>query len=208
MLEFDEGSVAGDLRNFAVDHVPDLVNALDLHPGIGSQLFHSQGDALVLRIRIKDDGIHVVVLFNYFAGMGDLAGPGHIRNVYHAVNAFLQFHKSSVTGEVADFSADAGAHRIVVPHHVPWIRIQMTHTERNFLFVFLYPQHYGVDLLADPEHFVGAVNLSDPGELGHMNESFHALFEFHKGAIGYQIDDLAPHLGTHRITCFNTFPTD
>ena len=41
--------------------------------------------------------------------MIDLAGPGHVGDVDHAVHAFFQLDEGAVAGEVANLALDAGA---------------------------------------------------------------------------------------------------
>src|ERR1017187_7935907 len=86
--------------------VGDLVKRLDLFPRINFELLHAERYALVGTIHFEHVGFHFVALLEHFGRMIDLARPGHVRDMHHAVNAFFQFDKRAVAGEVADLAFD------------------------------------------------------------------------------------------------------
>ena len=83
--------------------------------------------------------------------MVDLAGPGHVGDMHHTVDTFLEFDEGAVGGHIAHLAVDAGAHRIVVAHHIPRIGLELTEAERDFLLFLLNTEHHGVELLTDLE---------------------------------------------------------
>ena len=62
---------------------------IDFFPGIHSQLLHAERYALVFGIDEQDNCVDFVALFEDFRRMVYLAGPAHVGDVNHAVDAFL-----------------------------------------------------------------------------------------------------------------------
>ena len=110
--KLDERAEAGELGDLAGDEVADLVELVDVLPRIGRELLHADGDALVGLVDFEHDGLDFVALLEHFGGVVDLAGPGHVGDVDHAVDAFFEFDEGAVAGEVADLALDVGAGRV------------------------------------------------------------------------------------------------
>ena len=162
VVKLYEGSVTSDSGYLALDHVSQTVQAVNVFPRILSELFHPQGNSLVLNVYLYDDRVDLVTLLNHLAGMIDLARPTHVRNMNHPVDAFLKFHKRSIGREVSDLSSDAGAGRIIVRGHVPWIDVQLPQSEGNLLVVLLYSQNDGIDFVPDTQNLAGLGNPLGP----------------------------------------------
>ena len=75
-------------------------------PGVFVQLLEAQGDAPAFLIDRQHLALDLLTLFDHFAGVAYLAGPGHVADVQQAVDAFLDFDKGAVIGEVADAALD------------------------------------------------------------------------------------------------------
>ena len=88
------------------------------------QLFDAERDALVGLVHFEHDGFDFVALLEDFGRMIDLARPGNVGDVDHAVDAFFQFDERAVAGEVANLAFDLGAGGILLhaPCPTDWFR--------------------------------------------------------------------------------------
>ena len=75
-------------------------------PRIVVELFDAEADALVGLVDLEDHGLDFVALLEHFGRVIDLARPGDVGDVDHAVDAFLQFDEGAVAGEVANLALD------------------------------------------------------------------------------------------------------
>jgi hypothetical protein len=55
----------------------------------------------------------------------DLAGPGDVGHVDHAVQAFLQFDEGAIAGEVANLAFEAGAGGVFLLGLVPRVGLEL-----------------------------------------------------------------------------------
>ena len=106
VLQANERAEAGELGDLAGDEVADLVILVDVRPRIFGELFDADGDALVGLVDFQHDRFDFVALLQHFGRMIDLARPGNVRDVDHAIQAFFQFDESAVAGEVANLAFD------------------------------------------------------------------------------------------------------
>ena len=80
--------------------------------------------------------------------MIDLAGPAHIGDVDHAVDAFFQFDERAVGGHVADLALDAAADGKFLLDLIPRIGLELAQAERNLLLFLVDAEDDGFDFLA------------------------------------------------------------
>ena len=138
--------------------------------------------------------------------MGRLAGPRHIGDVDHSVDALLQFHKGAVGCGVSDDSLHRATHGIPQVDLFPRIGFEVTHGEREFLLLFADANHDGVDLLAVLQDIAGSVDSACPRELGDVNETFHSGFELDEGAVGNEAGDFSADLEIDWVFLGNLVP--
>ena len=74
--------------------------------GSSLELLDAEADALVGLVDVDDDRFDFVALLEDFGRVIDLAGPAHVGDVDHAVDAFFEFHERAVGGHVADLALD------------------------------------------------------------------------------------------------------
>ena len=106
VFQTNEGTEACELGDLALDELADLIDLVDLLPRIFGELLDADGDALILLVDLEHLRFDLVALLDELGGMVDLAGPGEVAHVDHAVEAFFQFHKRTVAGEVAYLAAN------------------------------------------------------------------------------------------------------
>ncbi len=191
VLELHEGAERGHLRDRSLDDVADLEEAVDVGPGVGRELLHAEADALLLRIDVEHDGVDLVALLQDLGGVVHLAGPAHVRDVHHAVDALLELDEGAVGGHVADLAANAGADRVVVADHVPRVGLELAQAERDLLLVLLDAEDDRIELLADLEQLGGLGDALCPGHLGDVDQALDARLDLDERAVGDEVDDLA-----------------
>ena len=88
------------------------------------KLLHAERDALVGLVHFEHDGFDFVALLEDFGRMIDLAGPGNVGDVDHAVDALFQFDERAVAGEIANLAFDLRADRVFLHRRCPtdWFR--------------------------------------------------------------------------------------
>ena len=198
-FERDERAEAGDLADGALDLLADLEAVLDGLPGILGELFQPERDALVGLVDAEHLGLHGVALLDDFRGVGRLAGPGHVGDVDHAVDALLQLHEGAVGGGVAHHALDRTAHRVTEVDLIPRVGFEVADGEGELLLVLADADDDGLDLLAFLENVAGPGDAPGPGQLGDVDETLDAGFQLHKGAVGDEAGDLAANLEVDRV---------
>ena len=202
----DEGAERSDLRDSALDEIADLEALVDEAPWIFFGLLDAERDTLVGLVDRKHDRLDFVALLEDLGGVVDLAGPRHVGNVDHAVDAFLEFDECAVSGEVADRALDGGADRIAKLDLIPWVRIKLTHAERNFLLFDADAEDDRFDLLADVEHIARAGDALDPRKFGNVDEAFDAALDFDERTVGQELGHAALDALTDRVLALDIFP--
>ena len=206
VFQADEGPEAGELGDLALDELADLIDFVDLLPRIFGELFDADGDALILLVDLEHLRLDVVALFDELGGVIDLTGPGEVAHVDHTVEAFFQFHKRTVAGEVAYLAADLAANGVLGLGLVPRIVVQLADTEADLLLVLVDAEYLRLDFLILLEDLGGFGVFLGPRQLGDVHEAFDTGFQLHKGAVGHEVDHLALDLGAHGVLALDEFP--
>ena len=71
--DFEECAVVSHDDNFAFDFVADFELGIESFPGMGMELFETEGDALLLVVEVEDDDVEFLVERDDFAGVVDAA---------------------------------------------------------------------------------------------------------------------------------------
>ena len=208
MLQADEGAEAGQLGDFAGDQVADLVELVDVVPRIFAELLQAERDALVGLVDFEHDRFDFVALLQDFGRMIDLARPGDVRDVDHAIQTFFQLDESAVAGEVANLAFDLGAGRIFLQGSVPRIGFELANAEGDLLLFAVDAEHDRFDFLVGLEDIGRFGDALGPGKFGDVDEAFDAGFQFHERAVRHEVDDLAFDLGADRDTSARCCPKD
>ena len=147
-LELNKGAEAGDFTDGAFDHLTDLKAALDQLPRIFGELFEAEGDSLVGFVDAEDLGVDGIAFFDDFRGVSGFAGPRHIGDVNHAIDAFFQFDEGAIGGGIADNPFDGATDGVAQVDLFPWIGFEMADGEGEFLLFLADADDDGFDLLA------------------------------------------------------------
>ena len=206
VVEFDERTIAGDLGYLALDHVADLEVRFDLIPWIRGELLHAERNTLAVGIHVEHDGVDFVALLHHFGRVIDLAGPRHVRHVDHTVDTFFEFNESTIGGEVAHLTTDAGANWVVVASHFPRIGFQLASAERDLLLFLLDTENDSFDFVADAKHFTGLGDTLRPRKLSHVNETLNTFLYFDERTVRHEINDLTLNRRADWEAFFDLFP--
>ncbi len=206
-FEFDEDAEVGDLGDLALDdHAGLVVGGDGVEPRVFGHLLEAERDAVLFLIDGEDDALNLVALLEELAGVSDLFGPGEIADVEKAVDAFFDFDKGAVVGEVADLAGDDGSGGIFLGEQGPGIGFGLLHAEADFLLGLVDVEDDHFDLLADGDHFGGVIDAFGPAHFGDVDESFDAFFELHESTIGHDVRDGALDAGGDGVLLFGMFP--
>ena len=168
-------------------------------PGIFGQLFDAERHPLIGGVDFDHDRVNGLPLLDNFGRVGDFAGPRHIGDVDHAVDAFLDFNERAEVGEVAHFAGHLGAGRVFLRDGRPGIRFELPGPEGNLLFIALDFKHHGVNFIAHLEHVGCAGDPLGPGQFADVDHAFDAFFQLDKCSVGDDADDLAMDLAVDRV---------
>src|SRR5260370_21068935 len=206
VLQANEGAEAGQLGDLAGEEVADLVKLVDVAPRVLGELFDPDRDALVGFVDFQHEGLDLFALFQHFGGMVDLARPGNVRDVDHAIQAFFQLDERAIAGEIANAAFDARPGRIFLEGLVPRVGLELADAEGNLLLFAVDTQDDGLDLLIRLEHVRGFGDALGPGKLGHVDQAFDARLQFHEGAVRDEVHDFALHPVADLKSGLDAFP--
>ena len=173
ILDLHKRAKSGEAFYLAGEYGSDGEVIFNGKPGVGIHLFHTQGDALVFLIQFQHDGIHRVADLEYLAGIGDLLGPAHFRDVYQAFHSGLQFHKSAERFDADYLAGYPHAFRILDLYVFPRMGYQLFESQGDLVCLCVELNYFHFDLVADREHFGGVTYLA-PAHIGDMQEAVNA----------------------------------
>ena len=105
-LEFDESTVIGEVADNPCNSCARRKFRGDIVPGIRRGLLHAEGNFFLVLIDSEDNHFHFVTDVDQFSGMINSLGPGHLADVYEALDAILEFHKSAIGHHIDDFAGN------------------------------------------------------------------------------------------------------
>ena len=197
---------ASELGDLAGDETAHFINGIDLIPRIVAELFNADRDALVFAVNLQHSSFDFIALLEQFGGVIYFSGPREIANVDHSVETFLKFNEGAVAGEVAHFALHHSSGPVLIAGGVPWIVVELTDAEADFLFVLVNSQNHRFDLLSLLQHLGRFGMFFRPRKFGDMHEAFNARFELHKRAVRNEVYDLALNGRVDRILALDEFP--
>ena len=110
-----------------------------------------------------------------------------------AVDAFFQSDKRPKVRQITDFAFDFTPDGIALVHRGPRVRLDLLHPQGDALLISINAQHYCLNNIANIDNLRRVTRASRPGHLRHVDQPFNALFQFHKGTVIGDADDLARH---------------
>ena len=110
ILDADEHAVVGDGADAALNDVARVVLLREDRPRIGLELLEAEADALVLRVEVENDRLHLLAHLEHLRRMLRLR-PRHFADVNQALDALLELDERAVVGERNDLALDLRAGR-------------------------------------------------------------------------------------------------
>ena len=142
-------------------------------PGIRGELPHSQRDASLLRVHIKNHALDLISNIDQLRGMLHALGPGHLADVNQPFDSLLQLYERAVVGNADHSPGNVRAYRIAVRSIQPRVRSELLESQRNALLVFVKLQHFHLDLIAYV-HQVAGMREPPPGHIGNVQQAINA----------------------------------
>ena len=187
-FEAHEYAEVGDFGNGSGDDLPSRIPIGDfLGPRILGELFQSQGDSSSLLVDGEHATLDFLAFFDDLVGMADLADPGHVADVQQAVDAFLDFNKGTVVGEVPHGTLDDGAGGIAFDDLIPGVVLGLLYAEGDFLLFLVDTQHDHFDIVVDLHQFAGMADAPGPGHFADMHQAFDTLFQFDERSVAHHV---------------------
>ncbi len=89
---------------------------------------------------------------------------------------------------------------------LPGIGLALLEAQRDAATLFVDIQHHDFHFFAGL-HDLGWIDvLVGPVHFRHVHQAFHAVFDFHEGAVVGDVGDLAEHAGVGRVTAGDVLP--
>ena len=108
-----------------------------------------------------------------------------------AVDAFFQFDKGTVVGQVAYLALDRTAFRISLGHAVPRVLLSLLHAERELLALAVDTQDHHVDFVADANQFVGVIDPFRPRHFADVDQAFDAWLQLDERPVAHHVHNRA-----------------
>ncbi len=115
--------------------------------------------------------------------MFDAFNPGYLGNMDQAVNIVINADKNTKVRDIFNFSFNGGTNGIFLADHVPWIRTDLFHAQRNPPVFRADIQHNRFNDFTGSYHFGRVTDFAGPGHFRNMNQAFNADFNFDKCAV-------------------------
>ena len=191
-LQFHKHTKVGDLGDLADNLSTGLVLLGDQgFPWILGQLLQAQCDSLAFLINRQHLARDGIALLEKFVRVRNLAGPAHVADMQQTIDTFFEFDEGTVVRQVADSTADESPWWVLGCNLIPWIRLSLLHTQRDFLLVLVDAEDNHIDFVARIDQFGWVINSLGPGHFADVNEAFDAIFELDERTVGHDVDNFA-----------------
>src|SRR4029453_10633560 len=165
-----ENAKIREVSNRSLDDGSDWIFFLGELPGVGHNLFQSQGNTTVAWIYVEDDNLDILSNLEHFGRMGNFSGPRHFRNMDEPFDPALQLNKSSIVHQTDDFALHPSADGISIGDGMPGVRSQLFHTKGDAFLLGIELQHHNFYFLSHL-HKLGRVIDPPPGHVADGQDS-------------------------------------
>jgi len=187
LLDLDEGAVAREVPDGALDDGADRVVLLDHVPGVHLRLLHAEGDLLLGVVELEHHDLDRVPGLDELARVVHAAGPGHLGDVHQALDPLLELHEGAVGHDVHDLALVLAADRVARLDAVPRGRGLLLETQRDALAVEVDAEDLHLELLLELDHLRGVVDPA-PGHVGDVQEAVDAAEVHEHAEVGDVLD--------------------
>ena len=152
-------------------------------PRIIRELLDTETDALVLGVHVED---HHIELFAFADDLGrvlDPPGPAHVGHVDQTVDTCLDLYEGPERGQVPDDTRKLCTGRVLHRQRQPRILFDLLHPERDLLILRIDLEDHRLNVLSNGDDLGRVSDISRPGHLGDVHQSFDALLELDEGTV-------------------------
>ena len=172
-FEFHEGSVVGEISDGALDGGFRWVLGGDVVPRVGSSLFHTQRDFLLLLVDPKHNDFDFVADIDEFGRVIDAFGPGHFANMNQAFDPVFEFDEGPVGHHVDHFAIDSRIDGELGVDILPRAGSLLLESEGDFFFFAIDVEDHDLDLFFDFDHVRRVIDPS-PAHIGDVQQAVDA----------------------------------
>jgi len=196
-LQLDEGAVAGEVADLALDLRARRILLQGLVPRVGLKLADAQRDFLFVLVDAQHDGFDHFALLEHVAGLGNALGPGKFSDVNKSFNAGLQLDEGAVGHQVDHLALDLLSRGELGLDVAPRIGQLLLEAEADAFLFLVDVEDDDVQFLADLEHVAG-VGDAAPGHVGDVEQAVQAVEIDERAKVGDILDGaLADVAGGH-----------
>ena len=116
--------------------------------------------------------------------------PAEIADVDETLDTVLRLGEHTEVGDVADNSLVNGTDRILVADALPRVGSELLETERHLPALTVDGKDLSLNLVADLEELLGAVEPRRPAHLGDMDKTFDTGLDLNESAVVSDKDHL------------------
>ena len=178
----------GDRLDRALDAVAALGVLGKFLPRVGLALLHAQRNAALVFVDFQNHDFDFVTQGDEFVRCHVLVGPVHLGHVDQAFNAWLEFDKCAVVGDVGDLAEQAGSLRVAACHAHPRVVAHLFETQRDTVFLGVELQDLGHDFLTGCHHFARVTHAA-PCHVGDVQQAVNAAQVNECTVFGDVLDD-------------------
>ena len=125
VFDLDERAEIGQTADGTFEPGAGRILGVECFPGVVLGLLHSERDLLVFAVDLEHHHLDDITDIYQLGGMAYVLGPGHLGDMYQALDAFLQFDEGTVVGDRDDFATNLGVGRIFILDIFPRVRGQL-----------------------------------------------------------------------------------
>ena len=142
-------------------------------PWVGLALFHAQADTALVFVDFQNHHFNFIAKCDELVRRHVFVGPVHLGHVHEAFNAWLEFNKCAVVGDVGDLAKQAGALWVATVHAHPWVVAHLFQTQGHAVFLGVELENLGHDFLASCHHFAWVTHAA-PCHVGDVQQAVNA----------------------------------
>ena len=137
IFKTDEQTKFGNVLNFAFNVRPNWMGFCKHFPWVALCLFQTQRHATLAAVDFQNHNVNFLRGRHNFSWVYVLLGPRHFRNVNQTFNTSFQFDECAIISNVGHTAFMQRFQRISRFNSIPWIRLQLFHTQADAVGVFV-----------------------------------------------------------------------
>src|SRR5260370_16915953 len=119
LLDFDEGAIIGQIADHAADHGSRRITLGDFIPRIGLNLFHPQGNLLLIPVDIEDLDVDLVADGDDFTRMIDSLRPAHFADMDQPFDSCFQLDERPIPHHISNFATMTASDLVLFFYPLP-----------------------------------------------------------------------------------------